>query len=86
MSGSPPNADIRLRYSHRLVIDMDGAGTALRNAAAKFRACHAEHIAQHPKQRHVSRCVDALPPKGDERGMADGRLSYELYDNANKKF
>jgi hypothetical protein len=34
---------------------MHRAGTALRDAAAEFGAGHAEHIAQHPKQRHVTR-------------------------------
>jgi len=32
----------------------------LRDAAAEFGAGHAEHIAQHPKQRRVSRRVEGL--------------------------
>ncbi len=38
---------------------MHRTGTALGDAAAEFGAGHAEHIAQHPKQRHVRRCVEA---------------------------
>src|SRR4029077_14969152 len=36
-------------------VDMHRAGAALRNAATEFGAGHAEHIAQHPKKRHVTR-------------------------------
>jgi hypothetical protein len=36
--------------SGRLTIDMYRARTALSNAAAELRACHAEVIADHPQQ------------------------------------
>jgi hypothetical protein len=34
-------------------VQMHGAGAAQRPAATEFRAGHAEHVAQHPKQRGV---------------------------------
>jgi hypothetical protein len=39
---------------------MHRAGAALRNAAAEFRAGHAEHVPQHPQQGHVVGNVDHM--------------------------
>src|ERR1700730_450355 len=47
-------ADGQETRTQRFAIDMHGAGAALGDAAAEFGAGHAEHIAQHPKQRRVS--------------------------------
>ena len=86
-------ADRQHAGAHRLAVDMHGAGAALRDAAAEFRAGHAEHIAQHPEQRHVGgrvegfvfavdcqrRCHDA-PPEFDGRGQRTRwRSPHRLY-------
>jgi hypothetical protein len=44
--------------AHRLAVQVHGAGPALRYAAAKLRAGEPDHIAQHPKKRHVGGNVD----------------------------
>ena len=49
----PDRADRQQAGSHRLAIDMHCAGAALGDAAAELRACHPEHVAQDPEQRHV---------------------------------
>jgi hypothetical protein len=39
---------------------MHGTSAALGDAAAEFGAGHAEHVAQHPEQRHVVRRAERL--------------------------
>lgn len=45
--------------SHRLAIDMDRAGTALRDPASVFRAGELQNIAQYPEHRHLAVNIDA---------------------------
>ena len=49
----PDAVDGRDAGAHRGAVEMHRAGAAQRHAAAEFRAGHAEHVAQHPKQRRV---------------------------------
>ncbi|MGY4299276.1 hypothetical protein ACVWXN_007371 [Bradyrhizobium sp. i1.4.4] len=51
-------ADRQDTGAHGLAVDMHRAGTALRDAAAEFRARHSEDVAQHPQQRHFRRRVE----------------------------
>ena len=46
-------ADREQTRAHRITVDVHGAGAALRDAAAEFRARHSENVAQDPQQRHV---------------------------------
>jgi hypothetical protein len=46
-------ADRQHAGAHRLAVDMHGTRSALGNAAAELGSGHAEHVTQHPKQRHV---------------------------------
>src|SRR5260370_24709601 len=39
---------------------MNRASATLGNAAPVFRSGETEHIAQHPQQRHVVWCIDAM--------------------------
>src|SRR5690349_19554867 len=39
---------------------MNGACATLCNATAKFRACHAQDVPQHPEQRNVVGNIDAF--------------------------
>ena len=55
---SRDRADRQHAGAHRLAVEMHGAGAALRDAAAELGAGHAEHVAQHPEQRHVRRRVE----------------------------
>src|SRR5271166_4641833 len=55
----PDGADWQETRTERFAIDMHRAGAALRDAAAELSAGHAEHIAQHPKQRHVAGRLEA---------------------------
>src|SRR6267143_2603720 len=52
-------SDRRQARAHRLAIEVDGARAAQAEAAAEFRAGHAEHIAKHPEQRSVVVDIDA---------------------------
>src|ERR1700733_14965376 len=45
--------------AHRIAVDMNRACAALRDAAAEFRAGHAEYVAQHPEQRRVLGSVES---------------------------
>src|SRR5439155_8296491 len=51
--------DRRDARAHRLAIKMDRARAAQSEAATEFRAGHAEHIPNHPKQRRVIVDIDA---------------------------
>src|SRR5262249_35071279 len=53
-------ADRKNAGTHRLAVDMHGAGAALRDAAAVFGASYAKHIAQHPEQWSIATDVDVV--------------------------
>src|SRR5258706_7389174 len=46
--------------AHRNAVEVNGAGPALRDAAAEFRSGQTENVAQRPKQRHVICGVNSL--------------------------
>src|SRR4029077_13109934 len=51
-------ADWQETRTYRFAINMHRASATLRDAAAELGAGHAEHIAQQPKQRHVTGRVE----------------------------
>ena len=53
-----PTAHRHLAGTRRLAVDVHGAGAALGDAAAIFRAGQAEPFAQHPEQGRVGFDVD----------------------------
>jgi hypothetical protein len=69
---------------------MHRASTALRDATAEFGASHAEHIAQHPEQRHVARRVegpvftidlqihDDEPPPSKDASSSDAAIGLKM--------
>src|ERR1700677_580906 len=46
--------------SHGVTVHMHGAGTALCDSTSELGARQAEHIPQHPQERHVGGHIDAL--------------------------
>ena len=45
----------------RRAVDMNGAGAALRDAAAEFGASQPKLISDHPEQRRLGRDIDGMP-------------------------
>src|SRR5205823_12863261 len=64
-------ADGQHAGANRLAVEVNGAGAALGHAAAELGAGHAEHVAQHPEQRHlgwsVDLVIDAVDYESDHR-------------------
>jgi len=48
------------RLHSKFLSSFNGAGATPGDAAAVFRACHAEHIAQYPQQRGIAANVDVM--------------------------
>src|SRR5438270_283078 len=61
--------------AHRDAIEMHGASAAQCHAAAELRAGHAQHVAQHPKQRRVAVDIDAMRLTVDFNGEGHDVLS-----------
>src|SRR5581483_2097970 len=53
-------ADREGTRTHRRAVDVHGAGTALRDAAAVFRAGEADILTDHPEQRRIRVDIDVL--------------------------
>src|SRR5579863_5701384 len=47
-----------LARAHRLAVDMNRAGTALRNATAILRPRNSKLVSQYPQERHVRSDID----------------------------
>jgi hypothetical protein len=53
-------ADIRLTGTDSLSVYVNGAGAALRYAAAVLGTCDTEFVAQYPEQRHLRNYVNLM--------------------------
>ena len=73
MSGNICRCGTYLRI--REAIEMHGASAAQCHAAAELRAGHAQHVAQHPKQRRVAVDIDAMRLTVDFNGEGHDVLS-----------
>ena len=64
--------------AHRLAVDVDRAGTALRQPAAEARAVQREVVAQRIKQRHVGIGIDRMSLTVDleSEALTHGRVSF----------
>src|SRR5205085_2079530 len=62
--------------AHGLSVDVHGAGAALGDAAAEFRACQSDLLPQYPEKRSIALDIDLMP------GAVDGDVDHDVLPRA----